>query len=150
MKIGYLVVASLLLAASCDTVLRPLVGCPISQPVQLAGSWVEIGGPRAHFARIPPEGLRPNSDPYLVITRVEPDPEDLDRLGVYLERLDGTERIDAFINSRMLPAGIQGAPNLPGGWFLVELTVPESGCWRIVAAVDDVSAGSAVIDVADT
>jgi hypothetical protein len=144
----HLLLAAVFLGAGCDAFLPALVGCPTSRPAEVGRSWSEIGGPNAHF-HVDPTSLRASRNPYLVFTRVQPDPADMNRLGVYIERLDGSNRVAAFVNSRMNPAGIQDAPQLPGGWYLVELTIPAPGCWRVVAAVDGEPVGTAIVDAGE-
>ena len=150
MSTGFAWLAGLVLVAACQTPLPPLTGCPASPATKVGDWWVEVGGPGAQF-NIEPGSLHPGPNPWLVIVRVQPDPGEPGNLAVQSERLDGAGRADARVNSRMNPANVfreaSRAPQLPGGWFLVELSIPESGCWRVVASVDDVAVGSAVIDV---
>lgn len=141
--------AVLVAAIGCES-WNPFAGCTPSAPVQTGSWWVEIGGPNARF-NIEPETVRPGPQPWLVIARVDPDAPAMDDLAVHVDRLDGEGRVDARVNSRMDPAGVfrgpERAPQLPGGWYLLEITIPTEGCWRIVATVDDAEVGSAVLDL---
>lgn len=151
MRLASLALAAIIFSA-CELV-PPMVGCPASQPVTIGDWWVEVGGPNAHF-NIEPGSLRPDANPWLVIARIEPDPGDMSDIEVWVESLDDRERTDVTVNSRMDPAtvfrGASRAPQLPGGWFLLEVPIATSGCWRIVAAVDGAPAGSAVLEVPGT
>lgn len=145
--------ASLALAAvisSACEIVPPVVGCPASRPETIGDWWVEVGGPNAHF-NIEPGTLRPNANRWLVIVRIQPDPGDPSNVSAWVESLDGGGRTDVSVNSRMIPAnvfrGASRAPQLPGGWFLLEVPIESSGCWRIEAAVDGTSVGSAVVEV---
>jgi hypothetical protein len=141
-----------ILASACEHV-PPLVGCPASRPETIGDWWVEVGGPNAHF-NIEPGTLRPGADPWLVIVRIQPDPGDPSNISAWVEPLDNGVRADVTVNSRMNPAtvfrGASRAPQLPGGWFLLEVPIETSGCWRIDAAVDGTSVGSAVLEVPGT
>jgi hypothetical protein len=149
MKLAGLAGAFLLAGIGCQN-WNPFAACPASAPVQIGSWWVEIGGPNAHF-NIEPETLRPGPDPWLVIVRIDPDSPAIDDLAVYADRVDGDQRVDGRVNSRMNPAGVfrgaDRAPQLPGGWYLLEVTIPTEGCWRVVATVDEALVGSAVIDL---
>ncbi len=149
MKLAVLAGALLLAAIGCQS-WKPLDSCPASTPVATGSWWVEIGGPNAHF-NIEPETLRPGPERRLVISRIDPDAPAIDDLAVFADRVDGNQRVDGRVNSRMDPAsifrGAERAPQLPGGWYLLEMTIPTEGCWRIVATVDDAEVGSAVVDL---
>jgi hypothetical protein len=139
-----------LTVAGCSS-MPPIFGCPESTPVTVGDWWVEIGGPNAQF-NIEPDTLRPGPNAWLVTARIVPDPGDIRDVAVRIERLDGPERNDVFVNSRVDPANLfhndVRAPQLPGGWFLLEVPIETAGCWQIIATVNGVPAGSAVFDVA--
>jgi len=141
-----------LAVAACD-LFQPLVACPASTSKTIGDWWVEVGGPNAHF-NIEPGSIRAGPNPWLVIVRIEPDPGDPSHVAAWVEPIENGQRTDATVNSRMLPGnvfrGASRAPQLPGGWFLLEVPIRTSGCWRIEAAVDGSSVGSAVVEVPGT
>jgi len=136
-------------SASCQLV-TPFTGCQASAPVKIGDWWIEVGGPNAHF-NIEPGTLRPGPDPWLVIVRLEPNPSDEGDVAAWLERVDGSDRTEVAVNSRVNPANLfrfdSRAPQLPGGWFLLQVPIEAAGCWRIAAAVDGAPVGSAVLDI---
>jgi hypothetical protein len=149
MKPAALACAVLFAGIGCQN-WNPFAACPASTPIAIGSWWVEVGGPSAHF-NIKPDTLSPGPQPWLVIARIDPDARAIDDLAVYLDRVDGDQRVDARVDSRMNPAGVfngaERAPQLPGGWYLVEMTIPSEGCWRVVATVDNAEVGSAVIEL---
>lgn len=124
--------------------------CVISTPTKHGSWWIEIGGPGAFF-NVEPGTLYAGPNPWLIITRYDPDAENGQEVALWVERIGSDERIAGTLNSRMDPSNIyrfsERAPALPGGWYLFEQRFSSAGCWRISAAINGRVVGSAVIDI---
>lgn len=123
--------------------------CDVS-PATVHGTWWrEVGGPNAFFNW--EAGLRPAGNSWLLIVRFDPDALATQELSVWADHLGSGERAPATFNSPMDPSNVyhldSPAPDLPGGWYLLEQPLPNSGCWRLMAAIDDKVVGTAIVEV---
>lgn len=124
--------------------------CVTSAPTQHGSWWIEIGGPGVFF-NVEPGTLYAGRDPWLIITRFDPDAGPKQQVAVHAERVASDDRVDGVLNSRMDPGNIyrfsEPAPRLPGGWYLFEQRFPSVGCWRISGAINGQVVGSALIEI---
>lgn len=130
----------------------PPGGCSTSAPTQHGSWWIEVGGPGAFF-NVEPGTLHAGPNPWPIITRLDPDAEPGQEIGIRAEQVGSGEKIAGALNSRMDPGAIyrfsERAPALPGGWYLFEQRFPSAGCWRLSAVIDNQVVGSAVIEIRD-
>lgn len=125
-------------------------GCPTSTPIRHGTWWTELGGPAAFF-NVEPGTLYAGANPWLIITRFEPDAAPGEAIALWAGRAGSDERVEGRLNHRMDPANIypfsERAPDLPGGWYLFEQPFPSPGCWRLSATIDGRVVGIATIDI---
>ena len=124
--------------------------CVESTATTHGGWWVEVGGPHAYF-NVKPGTLYANRTWWLIFVRFDPDAKQGETVAIWAEAIPPGQRIAGVLNTRADPGniydGASPAPDLPGGWYLFEQSIPATGCWRLVAAIDGRVVGTATVEV---
>jgi hypothetical protein len=124
--------------------------CVESTATTYGGWWVEVGGPHAYF-NVRPGSLSAVRNWWLIFVRFDPDAIQGEKVAMWAEGIPSGQRVTGDLNSRSDPKNIYNgalpAPNLPGGWYLFQQSLPTPGCWRLVAAIDGRVVGTAIVEV---